>query len=698
MFAAASRNWWASLVVLCWELVGGLAFGQQRFSLTVSNDPLLASVAVLGERDLQITDSQGQTFRYQRETQFDTPDGQYLGFYSAAARQPLRWPVTGQGTMLIGDPTGQAWRASAQQIQPAGGGGGMPVIRPRPGPVSPPTHPSEAGTPPVFGPTAGQPPPGANATAASLFGLLRPNGLAGGYQGAPMHIGVGADLRGRPRMAMIDQDGSVQVYDGTDDGWRFAHELAARGLAPGAPLGLTPDVVPGRIRVIAVTTSGVLTMLAQDQGPLSVASNILFPPAASISTSIQDIHRRAYAVDAVGRMWELDLSFGGGGQRHQVVESQPGLLVPGSPVQVLSTLDPASGRVIQTLFVTDSRGTILQYQSMLGGWTPRMEVAIGFVPGAPVGATLLDLPNRVRLLYLAAVDWQGRLQLLSGDPSNLQSTIIDAGQLPPGAPVALQSTLEGPLISAVGMDGQWRTWRPGTAGAWSGDRLFGGFPPAAPVIVDPLTGGLIAADVRGRVVPAAWQNGSWTCSLCDPTIPLPPRLVSRQVIPNPALPPARVTLINSGDEELVVQVGDAAAPANSIELRIPMRGTVQHIFERDAGGTVDEVYQIPGLIGGWTEQSNRYPLPPQPRYSLAVWANRTTYQYVNKNPNKPKGALPDFDLKSHVSLGVFDLPPGELLHDGETLDVHRAATLNGNPGAAGYFNLPSGGPTLVPKP
>ena len=216
--------------------------------------------------------------------------------------------------------------------------------------------------------------------------------------------------------------------------------------------------------------------------------------------------------------------------------------------------------------------------------------------------------------------------------------------------------------------------------------------------VDPLTGGLLAVDVRGRIVPAHWSEGNWTCTLCHHTLPQPPRLVSRRVIPNEPLPPARVTLVNGGEDELVVQVADVAAPQNARELRLPVGGSKQELFERDAGSTVEETFLVPTPVGGWQEQTETYPLPPQPRYSLAVWANRTTYQYLNRNPNKPAGALPDFDLKSHVSLGVLDLPPGELLRDGEMIDVHREAMRNRNPGAAGYFGVPSGGTEVVPKP
>jgi hypothetical protein len=102
---------------------------------------------------------------------------------------------------------------------------------------------------------------------------------------------------------------------------------------------------------------------------------------------------------------------------------------------------------------------------------------------------------------------------------------------------------------------------------------------------------------------------------------------------------------------------------------------------------------VPGP-GGWIEQVQTFPVPPQPRFTVVAWANRVTYSYVDR---KGVSVLPDFDLKTHVSLGVFPLPPGEYLRDGETVDVFQEALYQGNPGAAAGFGPPAGGPELVPR-
>jgi hypothetical protein len=681
-----------AITAACAMCAGRTCLAQQEFRLLVDGDPGLSSTAVLSGQELIVTDAQGVVFRYVREPQFDTPDGQFVGFYNAAAQQPLRWPTAGQGAMLISDPQGQNWRASAQRVQPAGVPGG-PLIRPRP------VMPAD--------PRIGGPAPGGAAVPNPQLGQFRRQGVAGGIAGGPMHIGIGVDARRRPRLGWIDSDGIVQVFGADRGGWSYQSNLTTPGLIPGASLLLTPDVVPGLSRVTTIDAAGTLTTLSKDQGAIPLAPELRFPPAAVLAGTPGDPERRAFAVDATGQLWDLACHFDRLGRPHGVIDNEAGLLVPGAPITVLSTLDPTTGRPQRTLWLTDSRGSIQQYQShALGGWSPRLELAVGFVPGAPVGAAVFPLPDGQRPLYLAAVDWRGGLQLLYGSPIDLRVQTLDSGTLPPGAHVLVLppggtdpagATLDGPLLSAIGVDGVWRVWRPGVGGAWDVTTLHGGFSPGAPVVSDPVTGDLLAIDVRGRVIPARWQGGGWQNIILHPTFPQAPRLVSRRIVPNPPLPPATVTLINGGDEELAVQVADAEVPAQSLELKIAPRGAQTQQFERDAGATVEEVYLVPDPIGGWSEQMARYPLPPQPRYSLAVWAKRTTYQYINKNPNKPKGALPDFDLKSHVSLGVLDLPPGDLLRDGEQIDIHRAAVSLRNPGAAGYLPVPSGGPTVVPK-
>ena len=74
---------------------GVVARAQQTFELQVPGTTV-RSRADLSGQTLRITDSQGQTFAYVRERDFDTADGAYLGYYNLALKKALRWPTSGR--------------------------------------------------------------------------------------------------------------------------------------------------------------------------------------------------------------------------------------------------------------------------------------------------------------------------------------------------------------------------------------------------------------------------------------------------------------------------------------------------------------------------------------------------------------------------------------------------------------------------
>ena len=93
-----------------------------------------------------------------------------------------------------------------------------------------------------------------------------------------------------------------------------------------------------------------------------------------------------------------------------------------------------------------------------------------------------------------------------------------------------------------------------------------------------------------------------------------------------------------------------------------------------------------GATGELAEEVVRYPLPPRLLYQAVVYTNRVTSVYFDRTKNK--GPIPDKETKSLVSLGVFPLPPGDQLRDGDRLDVHAEAVNRRNPGAAALFGEP----------
>jgi hypothetical protein len=668
---SVGRGWQSCFAVACLvALWSANAFAQERFRLVVEGDASLTSAASLTRTELSITDRQGITHRYAREPRFDTPDGAYQGYLSRAAQQAIRWPTAGAGTMLIGDPQGVAWRASAQQVTrvPVAG---QPVIRP---------NPPRPGNLPDVGILPVAPNPQFDGT----YGFD-----ARGQFGA-VHLGIGHDRQGESVLVMIDDPERVRVYKRDRENWQHTLDIRGYQLVPGAPSIISADITPGLPRVYTVNSQGQLILLTHERGAIPVAQQIPFPPGAALGTD-NPAQGFAAAVDMRGQLWELDLKQ----QRHRVIDGTAGRFLPGSQTAVTQSSDGL--RTLRQVYAIDARGGLTRYTQLGVEWAPAENLAEGFVPGSPIAAAELVVPGRGSQRFLAAVDWRGRLQLMTETTLGVQMQVVDTGALPPGADLRVDPAIDGLRIAGIGNDGGLRVWGLGMGGTWSPQVVSIGFPAGAPVFADPADGGLLAVDVRGRIVPAHFHEGEWHCHLCQIGVPQAPRLVSRRIVPGTALPPARVTLANSGQSNVIVQVADALNPLNSRDVPIPPGQAVEEIFDRDAGGMIEEVYMVPGPAGDWYEQVEQYPLPPQPRYSLAVWEGRVTYSYVDNRKNKPAGAVPSFDVKNNVSIGVFDLPPGELLRDGQSIDVFRAAASNRNPGAAGYFGPPQVAPEVIPR-
>ncbi len=92
------------------------AIGQQVQLST--RDGKERSSAVRTETGLTITSSLGGTTEYVRKTQFDSADGEWLGYYSSAAQQVIRWPKSESGNLQVGTLIGAqpSYRQSLMQI------------------------------------------------------------------------------------------------------------------------------------------------------------------------------------------------------------------------------------------------------------------------------------------------------------------------------------------------------------------------------------------------------------------------------------------------------------------------------------------------------------------------------------------------------------------------------------------------------
>ena len=83
-------------------MVGGAAYGQDVFVLSLPGAGGSSSMASLTPQELSIRDAAGQTTTYQRLQRYDTPDGSYIGYGSRAAQRVIQWPTANSGNMRIG--------------------------------------------------------------------------------------------------------------------------------------------------------------------------------------------------------------------------------------------------------------------------------------------------------------------------------------------------------------------------------------------------------------------------------------------------------------------------------------------------------------------------------------------------------------------------------------------------------------------
>ncbi|MEJ7591417.1 MAG: hypothetical protein WKF77_07700 [Planctomycetaceae bacterium] len=164
-------------------------------------------------------------------------------------------------------------------------------------------------------------------------------------------------------------------------------------------------------------------------------------------------------------------------------------------------------------------------------------------------------------LNVAAIDPAGNLVLWS-KPAGLPwmpPAIVAAGQSP-GAPLEIGDSSFGPMVSTISAGGNWNVWIHDSVGGWA-DHLMGpGFFTGAPIAFAPAVGTFFTIDPLGRLVCANWTGTAWSTGYAVPSLGFTPRLISRNFIPNPELPPATVILINSGTDPLVVQIVDMFDP------------------------------------------------------------------------------------------------------------------------------------------
>lgn len=604
----------------------------QQFVLQVPGQPALRSDARVDAQGLTIADSSGNRFRYVRRPQLDSVDGKFLGYYCAAADRYVRWPVAGSGAMYLGESRGGrvTWRQSQMQVQPMGGAGKV-VVNPGAGPAAPATM--------------------------SHVALL--------------------DLPNEPPVAAhIDGNGGLHMYNYRQDRWERMPANLQRGLVPGAPLVLRSSPRARFPHVYSVDARGDLLEIADGQRIHAINDPGLprLTGAAHLLGAPDPTEYRVYAVDTLGRVWDLGLQ----NRVHRLVESRRGLFEPGIPLGILSAAD-------DELFLIDRSGDLFRYAKSAGGsWGNPETIARGFQSGGYVDAVRVSVAGGVPTRYVTAVDSRGRLRLLTSRARGWLDEDVQGVVLPVGSPVGVAYD-RGLSLSAIHSDGRWRQWRR-SGGRWQDYLIADGFLSGAPVLFDSYGPRAFAVDRRGRLNSARYVGGRWQCALCMPGFAFAPQLVSRSVVPNPALTPANIEFVNSHSDPLVLKIADRRSPGKPKELTVAPGKSSQFRVDRDAGAVLKEVYLVPGPLGTLVEQVHQYPLPPKIYYDIVVYDNRVTSVFFDRTKNRT--SKPDSVQRSRVSLGVFPLPPGELLREGDRVDAYQEAKHQDNPGAAASFGKP----------
>lgn len=622
----------------------GLCPAQEQFDLVAVGQPEMASRAQFDGDRLFITDAMGQTFAYQRQPRFDTQDGSYFGYYCAEARLMLRFPAAGRGVMWLGDPQGIEWRRSQQRVVPVGRG--MPPGVPGPGPD-----------------------PGAGPRVGIAQGQVHDEHQHRDHRGSqwgPSAAMIGPD---QYWLAQINNAGGLVVHDGYGDNWRRLPDQTPSGLVPDGHVVIVRDPSGQGYRLLTIDPNG---RLIDARNPRIVLTpDVVLAPGGCLAVTEDHVPRAVYSVDAFGRLVQMDLISG----QTLVMDVDGVRWLPGQPLVAVST-GQRQGVPEAVVFLIDRGGRLVSL-SYDRGRTIASAIADGFVPSGHLAATLSGDPTAS--LFVCAVDVFGELRLYSPGGAGWQQVTGPDARFLPGSHVALAYGPLLPEISVVGSNGDLVVWEANRNG-WTYAVVAGGFNPGAPVILPRERDHVFALDHQGQIAIGRYAGGEWSCYLCRDGWDFTPRLQSRQVIPYAPLPPATVMLENTSYEPLIVQIVDNQIPQRPLEIEILPGESVIQVFERDAGAMLEEVYLTPGLVPGmWSESVQQIPLPPQPRYTLVVWAERVTYQYIDRRPGRQPGALPDFDLSTNVSLGVFTLPPDELLRDGDRIDVLTEAAYSQAP-------------------
>ncbi len=501
-------------------------------------------------------------------------------------------------------------------------------------------------------------------------------------------VGIGWTTHGSVTTAgYVAPDGKLILFDGGATGWVLRPGVYPHTYVPGAPVLLLPQAAGDIWPTVATVSPANKLILSINGGPLQILlPGQNFPVGAALELVQNGPQKLIMAVSGSSDLWCVDVSTHIGHKINAPTESFPF----GCSVSAVA----AGGQY--HAFAVDHFGTMHYYFGNAGVWNSAA-IAGGLLPGTPVAADVFPMAvPPVNMLNVSAIDPAGNLVLWS-KPTGLPflpPVVVANGQIP-GGQLEIGHTPFGPMLSTISGGSQWNVWMHDSVTGWVNHLVGPGFFAGAPIACSPAVGTFFTVDPLGRLVCANWGGTAWSTGYAVPALAYTPQLVRRELIPNPSLPPASVTLINSGTDPLVVQIVDLFDPRQPPEEKIPAGQTYEIQLARESGGVLEEVFLVPGPGGILLEQTASHPIPPEQRFTLTLWSDKETYKvlpFKNAKKGPPKSVTEGFSRRSQISLGVIPVAPGELLRDGEQLDLVAIAARLKNPGAVVHFPRPMSQP------
>ncbi len=157
-----------------------------------------------------------------------------------------------------------------------------------------------------------------------------------------------------------------------------------------------------------------------------------------------------------------------------------------------------------------------------------------------------------------------------------------------------------------------------------------------------------------------------------------PRRISREVVPNPALEPAIIELMNSHREELWVLVNDLRDVTRPQRVKIPSGKSVTIRLERDAASRIVETWETLSATGQTETVERITEVAPEPWYDISVYELVVQSTVID---GTKKGVERVLEVnRSPKSVGLVQVPPGELSKGGK-IDIYAVAKSQRNPGA-----------------